>query len=88
MNAKIFSQRLNQELSALDLPEDPNEKIKAIVKVFGVTRYLANAMILGHILPSSEQIEHIAKILEVCPQWLSGETDRKKNASHKEKETS
>jgi len=78
MNSKVFSQRFNRELSALGFPEELTEKIKAVSKVFGVTRHLANAMIFGHILPGSEQLDKIAEILEVCPQWLGGATERKK----------
>ena len=77
MNSKVFSQRFNRELSVLGLPEDLSEKTKAVAKVFGVTRHLANAMIFGHVLPTDEQIDKIAEILEVCPQWLGGKTDRK-----------
>ncbi len=78
MNSKVFSQRFNRELSALGFPEELTEKTKAVSKVFGVTRHLANAMIFGHVLPVSDQLDKIAEILEVCPQWLGGATDRKK----------
>jgi len=78
MNCKVFSQRFNRELSLLGFPEDLAEKTKAVAKVFDVTRHLANAMIFGHILPAEEQLDKIAEILEVCPQWLGGVTDRKK----------
>jgi hypothetical protein len=78
MNNKIFTQRFNQELSSLGLPEDVAEKTKAVAKVFKITRHLANAMIFGHVLPPEEQLDKIAEILEVCPQWLSGKTDKKK----------
>lgn len=78
MNSKVFSQRFNRELSLLGFPEDLNEKTKAVSKVFNVTRHLANAMIFGNMLPSEDQLDKIAEILEVCPQWLSGSTDRKK----------
>ena len=78
MNSKVFSQRFNRELSLLGFPEEITEKTKAVSKVFGVTRHLANAMIFGHVLPSDEQLDKIAQILEVCPQWLSGKTERKK----------
>ena len=84
MQSKIFSQRFNRELSLLGFPEDLTEKTKAIAKVFGVTRHLANAMIFGNILPSDEQMDKIAEILEVCPQWLGGKTDRKKTYSSRE----
>lgn len=74
----MFSQRFNRELATLGFPEELTEKIKAVAKVFGVTRHLANSMIFGHILPNHEQLDRIAEILEVCPQWLGGATDRKK----------
>ncbi|MFC3909818.1 hypothetical protein ACFORL_12120 [Legionella dresdenensis] len=92
MNSKVFSQRFNRELSLLGFPEEVTEKVKAVAKVFGVTRHLANAMIFGHALPPSEQLRKIAEILEVCPQWLSGTTDKKRGYTaekekDKEKET-
>lgn len=84
MNSKVFSQRFNRELSLLGFPEDIHEKTKAVSKVFDVTRHLANAMIFGNMLPSEHQLDKIAEILEVCPQWLSGNTDRKKVYSGRE----
>ena len=35
-------------------------------------------MIFGQELPSAEQFKKIAEVLEVCPQWLGGATDKKK----------
>jgi len=78
MNSKVFSQRFNRELATLGFPEDLVEKTKAVSKVFGITRHLANSLIFGHVLPNKDQLETISEILEVCPQWLSGATDRKK----------
>ncbi len=79
MNSKVFAQRFNRELASLDFPEDLTEKVKAVAKVFGVTRHMANAMIFGQILPSGEQMQAIAQTLEVCPEWLSGKTERRKS---------
>lgn len=78
MNSKVFSQRFNRELATLGFPEDLAEKTKAVSKVFGITRHLANSLIFGHVLPNNEQLDKISEILEVCPQWLSGTTDRRK----------
>ena len=78
MNSKVFAERFNRELTLLDLPDEPGDKIKAVSKVFGIKSHLANALILGHLPPSEEQLDRIAEILEVCPQWLSGLTDKKK----------
>lgn len=87
MNTKVFSQRFNRELSLLGFPEEIAEKTKAVAKVFGVTRHLANGMIFGQILPPTVQLYKIAEILEICPHWLSGATDRKKAFSAKEDES-
>lgn len=84
MNSKVFSQRFNRELSLLGFPEDLAEKTKAVAKVFGVTRHLANAMIFGNMLPPDDELNKIADILEVCPLWLSGQTEKKKTAATRE----
>lgn len=84
MNSKVFSQRFNRELAALGFPEELTEKIKAVSKVFEVSRHLANSLIFGHILPENDQLDRIAAILEVCPQWLGGATERRKAYSHRE----
>jgi hypothetical protein len=78
MNSKVFSQRFNRELATLGFPEDLAEKTKAVSKVFNITRHLANSLIFGHVLPNDEQLDTIAEVLEVCPQWLSGATERRK----------
>lgn len=84
MNVKVFSQRFNRELYTMELPDDLAEKTKAIAKVFSVTRHMANAMIFGNIVPPQEQLERIAQILDVCPKWLSGETDKRKSFAERE----
>lgn len=78
MNRKIFSERFNRELALMGFPSDPADKIQAIMKAFHVTSYLANGMVFGHIAPSVEQLNKIASILDVAPDWLSGDTDKKK----------
>ncbi len=84
MNTKIFSQRFNREISFMDLPEDLAEKTKAIAKVFSVTRHMANAMIFGNMVPPDNQLDKIAEVLDVCPDWLSGKTDKRKAYSGRE----
>lgn len=84
MNSKVFAQRFNREIALMGLPDDLNEKTKAVAKVFGVTRHLANAMIFGHAVLSESQMDKIGQILEVCPKWLSGETERRKAYTPKE----
>lgn len=87
MNSKVFAERFNRELVAFNLPDEPSDKIKAISKVFEISRHLANSLILGYTLPSDEQLDRIARILEVCPDWLCGNADKKRAYSRREKET-
>lgn len=84
MNSKVFSQRFNRELATLGFPEELAEKIKAVSKVFEISRHLANSLIFGHVLPEERLLDRIAAIMEVCPQWLSGATDKKKAYSSRE----
>ena len=70
----------------LGFPDDLNEKTKAVSKVFGVTRHLANAMIFGQSLPPENQLDNIARILEVCPLWLAGTASRRKAYPEREAE--
>ena len=84
MNSKTFSQRFNRELALLDFPDELSEKIVAVSKVFEVKRHIANAMIFGQILPAEDQLIKMARILDVCPQWLGGATDKKRAFPEKE----
>lgn len=84
MNSKAFSQRFNREIALMGLPEDINEKTKAVSKVFGVTRHLANGMIFGHAVLTESELDRVARILEVCPLWLGGQTERRKAYPGKE----
>ncbi|MDP3559616.1 MAG: hypothetical protein Q8R79_04600 [Legionellaceae bacterium] len=86
MNSKIFAQRFNRELAYLGFPEELFERTKAFMKVFGVNRYIANGMLFGQALPSEMQLDQIASVLEVCPQWLVGVTDKRKTYAEKEDE--
>lgn len=84
MNRKTFAQRFNRELSLIGFPDELADKTMAVSKVFSVSRHLANGMIFGQMLPTREQLYKIAEILEVCPHWLSGITDKKKAFSSKD----
>jgi hypothetical protein len=84
MSSKVFSERFNRELALIGLPDELTDKIKAVAKVFNISRHAANALIFGHQVPTSEQLDNIAEVLDVCPRWLGGITDRKKSYSKSE----
>jgi hypothetical protein len=86
MNCKTFCERFNRELSLLGFPEEANARKEAVHRVFNVSRQLANAMVFGHAhsLPSADVLNKVAMVLEVCPQWLIGATDKRKAYPGKE----
>lgn len=84
MNSKVFSQRFNRELELLRFPTDPRERVDAVAKVFGVKPYLANNIIFGEISLTKDQLYNIARILDVCPHFLSGLTEKRKAFPEKE----
>jgi len=84
MNSKVFYERFSREIAILGLPDELTEKTKAVSKLFGVTRYMANGMLFGQLVPPAEKLDKIAEILDVCSDWLRGATDRKKTYSSRE----
>ena len=88
MNHKTFCLRFNRELSQLGFPEEANERKEAVHKVFSVSRQSANALVFGNQLPADEDenavVNKIAMVLEVCPQWLVGVSNKRKVYSSKE----
>jgi hypothetical protein len=78
VNKKVFSQRFNSELALQGYPSELSEKKYAITKAFGVNSHVATSMIFGYELPNKEVLDTVSEVLEVCPQWLVGVTDKKK----------
>ncbi len=61
----------------MGLPVDTNEKIKAIAKVFNISRHVAHELLYSNLLPEKEVLNIIAKVLEVNPEWLKGESKKR-----------
>ena len=45
-------------------------------------------MLFGYLLPAPEELKKIAEILEVCPLWLSGQTEKRTTYVERERKNS
>lgn len=77
---KRFSERLNNELDNIDVPEATLERIDALAKLLKVPKFKAEALLKGMIGNDEVLLNSIAEELEVSVDWLLGKTDSKSGA--------
>lgn len=75
MAFKIFSERLNQELDSMGVPQHDDERVEAFRRLIDTQKFKAASILHGEIMPSREVLDKIAKILEVDIEWLVGNTE-------------
>lgn len=73
MTYKVFSERLNNELSAIGMPEHFPERIEIFAKVFKTPKFKAEALLNGHTLPDKDLLNLLSQELEVSSNWLLGD---------------
>lgn len=78
MANRLFSERLNNELSEIGMPEKLNERVNVFSKVFKTPKYKSEAILTGDILPDTQLLQELATELEVSTAWLLGK-DRSKH---------
>lgn len=75
MKLRVFAERLNQGLDDIGVPVVISERIDVFSKLINLPRFKAEALLNGKLMADPELIQHIAKELEVTPEWLLGEDD-------------
>lgn len=78
MANRLFSERLNHELSEIGIPERMDERVVIFSKVFKTPRYKSAAILNGDLLPDTQLLQELATELEVSTAWLLGK-DRNKH---------
>ena len=76
MSNKVFSERLNQELDNIGLPQHEAERIEAFARLIKTPRFKAESILHGELIPSPEVLNQIAEELEVSIEWLTGKSDK------------
>lgn len=78
MSHKLFAERLNRELDAIDAPLSLRERVDALAKLLHIQKFQAEAFLSGSALPMGDVLVHLGEELEVNPAWLIGKSDDKK----------
>lgn len=79
MNHKQFSERLNQELDEIGVPQRSEERIEIFAKLLKVPRFKAETILNGHAHLDKPTLEILANELEVDADWLLGKSNKKQN---------
>lgn len=74
---KKFLERFNKELDAIGLPETRSERIEALAKLVHISKFKAEAILDGAMLPEEPLLSVLAGELEVNADWLIGKDDSK-----------
>ncbi|KTD21044.1 hypothetical protein [Legionella londiniensis] len=77
MGNKQFAERLNKELDDMGVPQRRDERIEIFSKLIKVPRYKAEAILNGYTNLEPALLDQLAEELEVSPQWLLGQSDRR-----------
>ncbi len=75
MAFKIFAERLNQELDNMGVPQHDDERIEAFRRLIDTQKFKAASILHGEIMPSTEILDKIARVLEVDIDWLVGKNN-------------
>lgn len=70
MSNKQFAERLNQKLDEIGLPSLDSERIQALAKMLHLSRFKAESLVHGTVLPDHLLLQMLSKELEVNPEWL------------------
>ena len=81
MPNKRFSERLNNELDTIGVPESSSERVDVFAKLLKVPKFKAEALLTGQITPDENLLTIIAEELEVNEEWLLGKSDKKDRAN-------
>jgi hypothetical protein len=75
MKNKEFSERLNQELDNMDLPQQTEERVDTFAKLIKIPRFQASIILNGQIPTDTFLLQKIADELEVSVEWLLGKEE-------------
>lgn len=81
MSNKRFSERLNDELDSIGVPQSTSERIDVFAKLLKVPRFKAEALLNGLTTPDEQLLTILADELEVNADWLLGKSEDKDKAN-------
>jgi hypothetical protein len=79
MSNKLFSERLNQELDEMGVPQRRDERIDVFSKLLKIHRFQAESILNGTVVLEPTLLADLARVLEVKTTWLLGQTNEREN---------
>lgn len=79
MSNKRFSERLNNELDDIGVPQRSDERVEVFAKLIKVPRFKAEAILNGNTTIEAPLLDLLADELEVSADWLLGKSDKRQN---------
>jgi len=79
MSNKQFSERLNNELDDIGVPQRSDERVEVFAKLIKVPRFKAEAILNGNTTIEAPLLDLLADELEVSADWLLGKSDKRQN---------
>ena len=76
MSNRHFSERLNQALDDIGVPERIDERIEVFSKLIKIPRFKAEALLNGTVVIDEPLLALITKELEVSADWLMSKNDK------------
>lgn len=77
MANRLFSERLNEGLDDIGMPQLADERIETFSKFVHLPKFKAQAVLNGNEIPNQEALNFLSDQLEVSVDWLLGKADRK-----------
>ncbi|CAM2885547.1 Uncharacterised protein [Legionella steigerwaltii] len=77
MSNKKLTERLNQELDELGVPELMTERVQVCAKLFQLPKFKIEALLHGVVALDCNSMQKIADELEVSTDWLFGDAKGK-----------
>ncbi|PJD92884.1 MAG: hypothetical protein CK424_04770 [Legionella sp.] len=77
MSNKVFSERLNEGLDEIGMPQRNDERVETFAKFIELPKFKAQAVLNGTAIPNEQILNFLANQLEVSVSWLLGKEDRK-----------
>ncbi|BCA94987.1 hypothetical protein TUM19329_13480 [Legionella antarctica] len=79
MSNKKLTERLNSELDELGVPTLMTDRVQVCSKLFRLPKFKIEALLHGVIAFDSSSMQKIADELDVCKEWLLGNSGKTKH---------
>lgn len=77
MTNKQFSERLNEGLDEIGVPQRNEERVEIFAKLIKMPKFKAESLLNGSCKPETSLLDLLAEELDVSADWLLGKTEKR-----------